>query len=85
LVEFEDAESYLLAVVQGRVAADPLRLQAAKAVLPYQRKKRRSPLTAQTAKQQAVAAEKEASASVNEKFKLRLAEIKRKKEASNGN
>ncbi|MFH7325895.1 hypothetical protein [Desulfurivibrio sp. C05AmB] len=76
-MEFPDAESYLLAVVQGRVVADPLRLQAAKAILPYQQKKQRSPLTAKSPQQQQAAAEKTASRDINEKFKNRLAEIKR--------
>lgn len=82
---YETAEEYLAAVVRGDCPADPLRLQAAKALLPYQQKKRRSPLTAQTAKQQAATAEREASTSINEKFKIRLAEIKKSRESSNGN
>ena len=78
-VEFPDAESYLLAVVRGQVVADPLRVQAAKAILPYQQKKKRSPLMAQSPKQQEAVAEKAASADINEKFKIRLAEIKGRK------
>ena len=55
---FEDAESYLLAVVQGRAIPDAVRVQAAKSLIAYQTAKKRAPvkspppakLQAQTAK-----------------------------------
>jgi hypothetical protein len=40
--EFEDAESYLLAVVRGETPPDPVRVGAARAILPYQRAPQRA-------------------------------------------
>jgi hypothetical protein len=39
---FEDAESYLVAVVQGLTPADAVRVQAAKTLIAYQKTKRRA-------------------------------------------
>ena len=39
---FEDAESYLLAVVQGKVVPDQIRVQAAKTLIAYQTTKKRT-------------------------------------------
>jgi len=41
---FADAESYLLAVVQGRAVADAVRVQAAKTLIGYQTPKQRAPV-----------------------------------------
>lgn len=41
---FEDAESYLLAVVQGRAIPDAVRVQAAKSLIAYQTAKKRAPI-----------------------------------------
>lgn len=41
---FEDAESYLLAVVQGRAIPDAVRVQAAKSLIAYQTAKKRAPV-----------------------------------------
>jgi len=41
---FDDAESYLLAVVQGRTVPDVVRVQAAKALIAYQTAKKRAPV-----------------------------------------
>lgn len=41
---FEDAESYLLAVVQGRTLPDAVRVQAAKSLIAYQTAKKRAPV-----------------------------------------
>ena len=47
-VQFADAEGYLVAVVQGTVEADPARIQAAKTLIAYQRKRERGPLKGPT-------------------------------------
>lgn len=49
--EYADAEAYLLAVVMGTAAPDPVRVGAARAILPYQRARQRVPLKAATASQ----------------------------------
>jgi cytochrome c556 len=41
---FEDAQSYLLAVVQGRTPPDAVRVQAAKTLIQYETAKKRAPV-----------------------------------------
>jgi len=41
---FEDAQSYLLAVVQGRTIPDAVRVQAAKTLITYETAKKRAPV-----------------------------------------
>lgn len=41
---FESAESYLSAVVAGREPADPVRVGAARALLPFERARQRAPV-----------------------------------------
>ena len=41
---FEDAEAYLLAVVQGRTPPDAVRVTAAKTLIAYQKAKQRAPI-----------------------------------------
>jgi len=45
---FDDAESYLLAVVQGRTPPDSARITAAKTLIQYQQAKQRGPLKSPT-------------------------------------
>lgn len=42
---FETAEDYLLAVVQGRVIPDAVRVQAAKTLINYETPKKRAPVS----------------------------------------
>ena len=49
--EFHGAEDYLLAVVQGTVPPDPVRVGAARALLPYLKARQRAPLKGETPKQ----------------------------------
>lgn len=46
--EFADAESYLEAVVKGTVSPDPLRIQAARTLIAYQRGRQRAPVPSPT-------------------------------------
>lgn len=73
--EFADAESYLLAVVQGKAPPDPVRVGAARALLPYLKARQRAPLRARTAKQLTASAETGAASDLNERFKSRVVEI----------
>jgi hypothetical protein len=41
---FDDAESYLLAVVQGRTLPDAARIAAAKTLIQYERARQRAPV-----------------------------------------
>ena len=60
---YEDAESFLAAVVQGATPADPVRVGAARTLIQYQRRRERSPLKGPTprelARRDAQAAEQE--------------------------
>lgn len=49
--EFDDAESYLAAVVQGLTPPDPVRVGAARVLIQYQRQRQRSPLKNATPRQ----------------------------------
>lgn len=49
--EFADAESYLLAVVKGQVPPDPVRVGAARALLPYIKGRQRAPVKSASPKQ----------------------------------
>lgn len=46
--EFEDAESYLTAIVKGTVSPDPLRIAAARTLIQYQRGRQRAPMPSPT-------------------------------------
>ncbi|MDP3512696.1 MAG: hypothetical protein Q8S20_08095 [Sulfuritalea sp.] len=73
---YEDAESYLAAVVEGREPPDALRIAAAKAVMPFQKRKQRVPLAAvRTAKAQGIADEMTAATDLNARFKSRVVEL----------
>ena len=46
---FEDAQSYLLAVVQGLTPPDAIRVQAARTLIQYERAKQRAPVKSPSA------------------------------------
>jgi hypothetical protein len=78
-----DAEAYLAAVVEGREPPDALRIAAAKAVMPYQKRRQRVPLAAvRTPKAQQAADEARAGADLNAKFKRRAAELAAQKKGA---
>ncbi|MGC2047029.1 MAG: terminase small subunit [Gallionella sp.] len=49
--EFEDAQSYLAAVVKGLTPPDPVRVGAARALLPFERARQRAPVKSATPRQ----------------------------------
>lgn len=49
--EFDSAESYLLGVVRGQTPPDPVRVGAARALLPFERARQRAPLKGPTPRQ----------------------------------
>jgi len=71
-----DAESYLAAVVEGREIPDPARIAAAKAILPYQKRRQRVPLAAaRPPKAQERSDELTAGNDLNARFKRRVVEL----------
>jgi len=49
--EFDDAQSYLAAVVKGLTPPDPVRVGAARALLPFERARQRAPVKSATPRQ----------------------------------
>lgn len=78
--EFTGAEDYLLSVVQGKAPPDPVRVGAARALLPFEKRRQRAPLPAvRTPRQQAHADDLSATGDLNERFRARVAALKEKK------
>lgn len=73
--EFAGAEDYLLAVIQGKAPPDPVRVGAARALLPYLNARKRAPLKSRTSKQLSSATESAAATDLNERFKSRVVEL----------
>lgn len=84
---FDSAESYLEAVVSGTIAADPVRVQAAKTLIAYQRARVRPKVKNPTPKELEKKAAKDEETAVVEDFEKRAAEIRRKhaERLKNGN
>lgn len=76
--QYANAEAFLEAVVAGVEPADPVRVQAAKALLAYQAPRKRAPAKSpRPAELQHRAAQAEESAVVSD-FQVRAAEIRAK-------
>lgn len=73
--EFEGAEDYLLAVVKGLVPPDPVRVGAARALLPYVKARQRAPVKSRPPKELATSAELTAASDLNARFKNRVVEL----------
>lgn len=73
---FDGPEDFLLAVVRGEVPADPVRVGAARALLPFVKRRQRVPLAAtRTPKAQQAADEAQGATDLNAKFRRRAAEL----------
>jgi hypothetical protein len=75
---FEDAESYLLAVVRGLTAPDAVRVQAAKTLIGYQQAKQRAPVKSRTPSQLHEQAVLSVEKAADEKFEKKAAKIRAK-------
>ena len=75
---FEDAESYLLAVVQGRAIPDAVRVQAAKSLIAYQTAKKRAPVKSLPPAKLQAKTEKDVEKSINDDFEKKAAAIREK-------
>lgn len=75
---FEDAESYLLAVVQGRTIPDAVRVQAAKSLIAYQTAKKRAPVKSPPPAKLQEKTEKDIEKSNIDDFEKRAAKIREK-------
>jgi len=76
LTIYDSPEDYLLAVVQGKAPADAVRVGAARALLPFIKRRQRTPLAAlRTPKAQQVADEMQGATDLNSRFKNRVIEL----------
>ena len=74
---FDDAESYLMAVVQGRTSPDAVRVQAAKTLICYQQAKQRAPVKSKAPSQlhkQSISSVQRAASDEFEKKKAKIIE-----------
>ena len=81
---FDDAESYLLAVVQGRTAPDAVRVQAAKSLIAYQTAKKRAPVKSPPPKDLRAKTERDIEKSVATAFEEKANQIRAKLKAKGG-
>jgi len=75
-VEYHDAQSYLEAVVRGREPADQVRVQAAKAILPFQVRRQRAPLAAPPPRAMQHAADLSAEEQAREAWRRKSEEVR---------
>jgi hypothetical protein len=74
--EYQDALDYLAAVVRGNEEPDSVRVQAARALLPYQAPRQRAPVSARTPKQLQHFEQLDAEAAAREEWRKRSATIR---------
>lgn len=74
--EYEGALDYLAAVVRGNEEPDCVRVQAARALLPYQAPRQRAPVSARTPKQLQHGEQLDAEAAAREEWRKRSAAIR---------
>lgn len=75
---FMDAESYLLAVVQGLTSPDAVRVQAAKSLIAYQTAKKRAPVKSLTPSKLREKTERDVEKSTYQEFEKKAAAIREK-------
>jgi hypothetical protein len=75
---FEDAESYLLAVVQGQTAPDAVRVQAAKSLIVYQTAKKRAPVKSLPPSKMREKTGRDIEKSIHQEFEKKAAVIREK-------
>ena len=84
---FEDAESYLLAVVQGLTSPDAVRVGAAKVLIAYQRAKQRAPTKSPAPNKLVELSERSVEKTIQEDFEAKAIKtrekLKLKREAKN--
>jgi hypothetical protein len=81
---YVDAESYLLAVVQGLTTPDAVRVQAAKTLIAYQQAKQRAPVKSKTPSQLHEQAVQTVEKAIGEKFEKEAAKIRAKLKSEGG-
>ena len=80
---FETAQEYLAAVVAGRVVADPVRVSAARALLPFERAKQRAPIKSEKPADLHRQSEKDAERAQLDAWERRTADIRARAKGRN--
>lgn len=75
---FEDAQSYLLAVVQGLTPPDAVRVQAARTLIQYERAKQRAPVKSPSAAELHQKSEVAVERAQRQDFEARAAKVRAK-------
>lgn len=75
---FETAEDYLLAVVQGRVTPDAVRVQAAKTLIAYQKAKQRAKVESPSPKKLREKTQRDMATAVVDDFERKAAKVRAK-------
>lgn len=81
---YEDALTYLEAVVRGDLRADSLRVAAAKIVLPYQKPKVRAPVQSPAPRHMREVAERQVEHELQADFNKRADEVRKRLAAKRG-
>ncbi|MCX5810161.1 MAG: hypothetical protein NTX36_12470 [Proteobacteria bacterium] len=81
---FDDAESYLMAVVQGRTIPDAVRVQAAKTLIGYQQAKQRAPVKSPAPSQLHRKALSSVQKAASDEFEKKAIQIRAKLKAKGG-
>ena len=76
--KFTSAQAYLQAVVEGRTPPDPVRVGAARALLPYTQPRERAPLQSATPRRLAARAEAAGESAAKAEWKEKSAAIRAK-------
>lgn len=76
--EFQGAEDYLLAVVRGTAPPDPVRVGAARALLPFTKGRQRAPVRSATPKQMQASAARAEDQDMLDKWEQRAAAVRAK-------
>ena len=78
VTEYPDAESYLLAIVRGLETPDPVRVGAARALLPYMRARERVPVKSATPKEMQRTTERDAETRLLDEWAAKAKTIREK-------
>jgi len=81
---FDDAQSYLLAVVQGRTVPDAVRVQAARCLIQYETARKRAPVKSPSPSQLQKKTESDLEKSNIEQFEAKAAKIREKYQKKEG-
>ena len=81
---FDDAEAYLVAVVQGRTEPDAVRVQAARTLIQYEKARQRAPVKSLPPKRLHEKTERDVEKSRLSDFEVQAAKVREKLKSKGG-